>query len=150
MKFREIVFATGNKGKAREAQDILGIPLKILDIELDEIQELDLEKVAFHKLNQAFEITKKPVIIDDISIEIDAWNKFPGPLIKWLLKSGDGPSLLLKLLENEKNRKATTRLAIGFHDGKKSYIFYGVVEGEIAQSPQGENGFGWDPIFIPQ
>lgn len=148
---KKITFVTGNKAKAREVERILNIPLEILQIELDEIQELDLEKIALHKLNQAFEAVKVPVIIDDVSVEIDAWNGFPGPLIKWLLKSGEGgdASTLLKMLKGEKNRKAIARLAIGFHDGEKPHLFYGEVKGTIGEEIRGENGFGWDPVFIP-
>lgn len=144
-----IVFVTGNKAKVKEAEKILNIPLEIKDIDLDEIQDLDLEKIALHKVNQAYELVKAPVIIDDVSVEIDAWKGFPGPLIKWMLKAGDDSAkLLLKLMEGEENRKAKVRLAIGFHDGKTPRIFYGEVTGTITNEIRGENGFGWDPVFL--
>ena len=150
MKLDRITFVTGNKAKAREVERILEIPLKTLSIELDEIQEIDLEKVALHKLNQAFAIVKKPVIIDDVSLEVEAWNGFPGPLIKWLLKVGNNDaSMLLKMLEGETNRSAIAKLAVGFHNGKKTHIFIGEIKGTIAHEIRGENGFGWDPVFIP-
>ena len=146
-----IVFITGNKAKVREAEKILQTPLEIKDIDLDEIQDLDLEKIALHKINQAYNLVKSPVIIDDVSVEIDAWNGFPGPLIKWVLKTENhSAKLLLKMLAGEKNRRAKVRLAIGFHDGKKARIFYGEVDGVIAPEIRGENGFGWDPVFIPE
>jgi XTP/dITP diphosphohydrolase len=151
MKLDKITFVTGNKKKVTEVQQILNIPLEIMDIELDEIQESNLERIAMHKLNQAFSIIKKPVIVDDVSVSIDAWNGFPGPLIKWILKAGDGgPDLLLKLLENEQNRKATASLAIGFHDGKTTHLFIGEARGTIARKIVGENGLGWDGVFIPE
>ena len=148
---KKIVLVSSNKAKAREVERILNIPLQVLQIELDEIQEIDLEKVALHKLNQAFMLVKGPVIIDDVSVEIESWNNFPGPLIKWLLKAGnDGDaSVLLKLLKNETNRSAKARLAVGFHDGKKAHIFIGETKGTISEEIRGENGFGWDPVFIP-
>lgn len=145
-----ITFVTGNEFKARETGEILNIDLEVSKIELDEIQELDLEKVALHKLNQAYEILKTPVMIDDVSFEVGVWNNFPGPLIKWMLKAGEGPSLVLKLLEKEKDRKAKARLAIGFHDGNKPYLFYGESTGTIAYEIRGDNGFGWDRIFVPE
>ncbi len=145
----KIVFVTGNKGKVREAEIILKTSLDVRDIDLDEIQELDLGKIALHKVNQAYELVREPVIVDDVSVEIDAWKGFPGPLIKWMLKAGDDSAkLLLKLLEGEENRRAKVRLAIGFHDGKKAHILYGEVLGTIAEEIRGENGFGWDPVFI--
>lgn len=149
MKLKKIIFATRNRGKVREAQKILKLPLEQSDIELDEIQELDLKKVALHKLIQAFDNVKKPVIIDDISVSIDAWNGFPGPLIKWILEVGNGPKILLQMLGVETNRKATASLAVGFHDGIKPRIFIGKISGKIIKEARGENGFGWDPVFIP-
>ncbi len=146
----KITFVTGNEFKAKETGEILQLDLEISKIDLTEIQELDLEKVALHKLNQAYEILKKPVLIDDVSFEIESWNCFPGPLVKWILKAGNGPSLLLKLLEGEKDRRAKARLAIGFHDGKKPHLFFGEVEGAVADTIRGDNGFGWDRVFIPE
>jgi non-canonical purine NTP pyrophosphatase (RdgB/HAM1 family) len=150
MKTSKITFVTGNKAKAKEVSRILNIPLEILETEIEEIQEINLEKVALNKLNQAFGIVKGPVIIDDISLEISAWNGFPGPLIKWMLKSeNDTANLLLRLLKNEENRKAIAKLAIGYHDGKNPYLFIGEIDGEISKEIRGENGFGWDPVFVP-
>lgn len=146
----KITFVTGNEFKARETEEILNIDLEISKIELDEIQDLDLEKVALHKLNQAYEILKTPVMIDDVSFEVGVWNKFPGPLIKWMLKAGEGPGLLLKLLEKEEDRRARARLAIGFHDGVAPQLFFGEVNGTVAHEIKGENGFGWDRVFIPE
>lgn len=150
MKLKYIVFVTGNKAKVREAENILKIPLRVSNVDLDEIQDLDLEKIALHKLNQAYKKIKKPLIVDDVSLEIDEWDGFPGPLIKWMLKAGNGnASVLLKMLKGVKNRAVTARLAIGYHDGKTPRVFYGVVKGKIADSIRGDNGFGWDPVFIP-
>ncbi len=146
----KIIFVTGNSGKAREAEKILNIPLVVKSIDLDEIQGMDLEKIILHKTNQAYNLVRKPVIVDDVSVEIDAWGGFPGPLIKWILKKeNDSAKLLLRMLAGEKNRRAKARLAIGFHDGKRAHVFYGEVNGRIAEEIRGENGFGWDPVFIP-
>lgn len=145
----KITFVTGNKDKVRETQEILQIPLEIADIDVDEIQELDLEKVAMHKLEQAYDRIKAPVMIDDVSVTLDAWDGFPGPLVKWVLKTTDGtPEMLLKMLSNEKNRKATATLAIGYADGKQKKLFYGEIHGTIGYEIKGENGFGWDKVFI--
>lgn len=148
---QEITFVTSNKDKVRETQQILQFPLAISHVDLDEIQELDLEKVASHKLDHAYNALQKPVMIDDVSVVIHAWNTFPGPLIKWVLKASNGtPEMLLKMLEGEKNREATATLAIGFFDGKIKKIFYGQIEGTIGFAISGENGFGWDKVFIPK
>jgi non-canonical purine NTP pyrophosphatase (RdgB/HAM1 family) len=152
MKLQKLTLVSGNKNKAGEIGRILDIPIEIKEIELDEIQELDVEKVAMHKLKQAFEIIKKPVIVDDVSLEVKAWNGFPGPLIKWLLKAsgGENARVMLKMLEGVKDRRVTAKLAIGFHDGTSPRIFIGEANGTIAEEITGDNGFGWDPVFIPE
>lgn len=146
---QRLVLVSGNKPKAREVERIIQIPIDIVDVEIDEIQGLDPKKIVLHKLNEAFKIVGKPVIVDDVSFEVEVWNGFPGPLIKWLLEGKNDPSLILKMLGNEKNRKATAKLYLGYHDGKKSHIFSGEVKGTIANESRGDNGFGWDKVFIP-
>lgn len=150
MKLKELILVSSNSAKAGEVERILNIPVRTVPLEIDEIQGRDLEKIALHKLNKAFKLVKKPVIIDDVSFEINAWNGFPGPLIKWLLEEKNDPSLMLRMLGDEKNRRAIARLAVGFHDGNKPHIFIGEVKGKVSHNNRGENGFGWDKVFIPQ
>ena len=143
-----LYFVTGNKGKVAEAQTILGFPIRIANINLDEIQELDLKKIVTHKVKQAYEIIKHPVFVDDVGVYIEAWNGFPGPFIKFIREAG-GNKLLIRMLESETNRNVVVKAAIGFHDGKKVHIFLGEVLGVIGKEIKGKNGFGWDPVFIP-
>lgn len=144
---KKILLVTSNPAKVQEFKEIMHIDVEILDIDLDEIQEMDVEKIALHKLNQAYEKVKKPVLVDDVSFEVDAWDSFPGPLVKWILKTG-GPELIIKMMRHEKNRVARVGLVIGFHDGKKAHLFHGKVKGIVADSVRGESGFGWDKVFI--
>lgn len=152
MKLPKLILVSGNKNKAREVERILEVPIETREVELDEIQELDLEKIALNKLMQAYEIVKSPVLIDDVSFEVNAWKGFPGPLIKWLLKSsgGDNATVMLKMLEGVNDRGASAKLAVGFHDGKNPHVFIGEAKGKVATEIMGENGFGWDPVFIPE
>lgn len=145
---KKIYFATGNKGKVEEAQQILKTPIEILDIDLDEIQSLNAKKVVKHKVEQAFEIVKAPVFVDDVSLEIEIWKKFPGPFIKYIRDVG-GNDLLLYMLRNETNRNVNLLATIGYHDGEKVHMFTGTVKGTLATEERGSNGWGFDPIFIP-
>ncbi len=148
-----MTFITGNKAKASDVQKIMDFPIKIVDIDLEEIQELDLEKVATHKVLEAYNKINSPVFVDDVGLYIDAWNNFPGPLIKWMLKAGKEKSarLLLKMLAGEKQRSATAKLAIAYHDGKDIHCFFGEVRGTISDTLRAGNnfGYGWDSVFIP-
>lgn len=141
-------FVTGNEGKAKEAQAILEMPVEIVNLELAEIQSLDLEKIVRHKASQAFNLIKKPVIVDDVGLYVVAWSGFPGPFIRFIIDSG-GPMLLIKMLGDEANRNAEAVAAIGFSDGNQTLSFLGRLEGQIAETIRGNQGWGWDPIFIP-
>lgn len=145
---KDLVFVTGNKGKAEEAQAILGFPIEVVSLELDEIQSLDLQEIVTHKVNQAYKEVKKPVFVDDVGLEVVEWNGFPGPFIKFLLKAG-GNDLLLKMVATLENKTVIAKACIGYHDGTNVHTFVGEVNGQIVK-PQGEGGWGWDPIFLPE
>lgn len=145
---KKIFVATGNKGKVGEISDILKIPLGISDIEIDEVQSMDLEYVAKQKVKEAFKILKKPVIVDDVGVFIDVWNKFPGPFVKYM-HNLLGNKKILELLKHEKNRKVIVQSVIAYHDGKKIHTFTGTVNGTLSLKEKGTKGWGFDPIVIP-
>ena len=141
-------FATGNKNKLREFNQILGLELAQIDLDLLEPQGVEAEEVVREKAHDAYEKAGKPVLVEDTGLEFSAWNGLPGALIKWFLDSV-GNEGILKMLDGEKDRQGKAKTAVGFYDGKKSHIFVGEVEGEIPTEIRGVSGFGWDPIFIP-
>jgi len=142
----EICFVTSNENKLREFEEILGFNLKQIELDLDEIQAVEVEKVVEHKTKQAFERIKKPVITEDTGLYFEAWNGLPGALIKWFDKT-IGYANLCELLG--KNRKAKAQTIVGYFDGKNYRSFIGEISGKIASRPKGNAGFGWDIIFIP-
>jgi XTP/dITP diphosphohydrolase len=144
----QLYFASSNATKIKEAQLILGLPIQIAPLDLPEIQSMDIEKVVTQKVHDAYKTIKQPVIVDDAGVYIDAWNGFPGPLLKFLMKSG-GNTLMLKMLENEANRKAEFVSAIGYCDGTHLQTFIGKVKGMITQEVKVPNNKKVDAIFIP-
>ncbi|KKP96193.1 MAG: Non-canonical purine NTP pyrophosphatase [Microgenomates group bacterium GW2011_GWC1_38_14] len=145
---KKLLFATGNKGKIIEAEHILGIPLETVNIEIDEVQSMDLEYVAKRKAEAAFKILRKPVIIDDVGVFIEAWNGFPGPFAKFILDKL-GNRRVLEILKSEKNRNVTVTSAVGYRDGKNTHVFLGEVQATLAHEERGTEGWGFDPIIIP-
>jgi len=146
----ELYFVTGNKGKMVEAERILGLPIQIADVELTEIQSLDLGEVVKDKVSKAYERVQKPVFVDDVGLFVDTWNGFPGPFIKFMRLSGSYENeLLLKMLKNEENRAVVVKAVVGFCDGSKIQTFEGEVKGVLATQERGSDGWGFDPIFIP-
>jgi XTP/dITP diphosphohydrolase len=144
----ELYFVTSNENKIKEAQAILDIPISIIKLDLPEIQSLDPEEIINHKAKIAYEKIKKPLLVEDVSFLVDSWGGFPGPFIKYLQKAG-GNELFLRMMSNEKNRKASAIATIGLHTGTDIILFSGRVDGQIVQSIRGVNGWGFDFIFQP-
>ncbi|HBI17088.1 MAG: Ham1 family protein [Candidatus Moranbacteria bacterium GW2011_GWF2_34_56] len=145
---KKIIFVTGNQNKADYLAKFLDHPIDHKKIDLDEIQSLDLKEIIEHKVRQAYKKIKRPVIVEDTSLEFKSLGGLPGPFIRFFvdnMKFEDICSLV-----NGKDRGAVAKCAIGYFDGKILKIFEKKMMGEIAQKPAGENGFGWDKIFIPK
>ncbi len=145
----EIYFVTSNKNKLKEAEQILGIKLKAVNLDLDEIQELDSDKIAEHKVKQAWKLIKKPLVVWDQSLYIHCLNGFPGPLIKWFWEKV-GLEKICQIANFFNDRRIYTKTTLTYYDGREIKHFYGIVHGTIPEKPRGKNGFAWDPIFIPK
>lgn len=146
---KEILFITGNKSKLEEVRDITGLDIVSRKLDISEIQALDVRDVAEAKALSAFKKTGQAVIVDDTGMSIDAINGLPGAFVSWFLDTL-GPEGILDLLRNKKNRKASVSTCIAYADETGVYTFLGTVDGSISINLSGDNGFGYDPIFIPE
>jgi non-canonical purine NTP pyrophosphatase (RdgB/HAM1 family) len=142
-----VTFITGNEHKARILEQYLGYPVTHQRIELDELQSLDLHTITEHKVMQAFDIVKGPVLVEDVGLRIDAMNRLPGPFIKWFLE-GLGTQGICELVDKLNSRNAIAMITFAYYDGELLKFFDGEVKGKIANKPRGKD-FGWNPIFIP-
>lgn len=146
---KKIFFATTNQGKISEAREILGIEIDGVGLDIDEVQSLDPKEVAIKKALSYFDKLKRPILVEDTSLVFEGLGNLPGPFIDYFSKElgNDG---LVDLLKNNKNRKAKAIVTAVYCDKHgKVHVFQGEVKGKIASKPKGDNGFGWDPIFIP-
>lgn len=149
MKINSLIFATGNKDKLRETREILKVPLKGTSVEIEEIQSLDLVKVATLKAREYYRILKRPLFVEDTSLSFTVLNGLPGTYINDVYKA-IGNEGLIKLIRG-KNRQAKAEVAIVYiDDSAKEHTFIGKIEGSIVKKPRGKNGFGWDAVFIPK
>lgn len=144
----KITIVTGNENKAREIAAITGQDVENVVIDIPEIQSLDVAEVALDKARRAFEILGEPVIVDDTGLSINSLGGMPGALVVWFLDS-IGSKGILKLMEGVDARGASVSTAVGYADSLGAYVFVGTVDGVIATTERGENGFGYDPIFVP-
>jgi len=145
----ELFFASSNQHKFQEAKKILTyfeVNLKFFDTSLQEIQSDSIKEISQHKAKHAFEQLKKPVIVEDDSLEIDSLNGFPGSYSSYVFKT-IGNEGILNLVK--KNRDANFHSTITFCNENILKSFDGVVTGSISETMKGD-GWGYDPIFIPQ
>ena len=157
MKF---VIASANRDKARE---IRGVLAPLLDAELldrpDDIPDVEetgetLEENALLKAMAVMEATGMPAIADDTGLEVDALQGAPGVYTARFAGEhatyADNVAKILRELDGVDNRRARFRAvaAAAFPDGRV-VVAEGAMEGEIAVAPRGEQGFGYDPVFIP-
>ena len=145
----DILFASSNANKFREAKQILainGIKLGFFKCKLEEIQVDSLEKIASKKVSDAFKQCKKPVIVEDDGLLIESLNGFPGPYSSFVFES-IGNKGILKLVS--KNRNAKFHSVIAFCNKNKIKLFSANLDGKISKNIKGK-GWGYDPIFIPK
>lgn len=143
-----LTLITGNLGKAREFERLLGVDVQAAKVPLTEIQAIDLSTVAEAKARQAYAVIQRPVFVDDSGISFEAWGGLPGALTSWFMDTvgNDG---LVAMLSGHANRKATVATVLAYCDGSDVRLFSGSVAGRVAFEPRGANGFGYDAIFIP-
>ena len=158
-KDMDIVFATNNKHKLEEIQQLIGNKINLLSLSdincNDEIPEdfFTLEENASQKSHYIFDKFNLDCFADDTGLEIEALNGKPGVLsARYAGDSKDTEANMRKVLDElkgEKNRKARFRTVISLIINKNEYLFEGIVNGEILESKTGKDGFGYDPIFKP-
>lgn len=144
-----ITFVTGNKNKIRELSSVLGDMFDSVDIDLPEIQSLSFEEVIEAKLKEARKSIKEgEIMVEDSGYTFNGLGELPGPFSKFFLKSLglDGVSALVTRLSSD---KATFHSYIGYMDSSGVTTFFKASLTGTIVSPSGTEGFGFDPLFIP-
>lgn len=160
-----IVFATKNKGKLKEINEILAdmdvrvISMEEAGITVDVVEDgTTFEENAMKKAVQVMELCGKVTLSDDSGLEIDAMDKAPG-VYSARFMGEDTPypqrfRAIFERLADVPEEKRTARfvscIVAAFPDGRR-LVSYDTVEGRIGYEAKGENGFGYDPIFyVPE
>jgi len=156
----KFIFATSNAKKIQEVRGILGSSYEVLslaDINFEgEIPEPydTIRENSIYKANFFFKKTNLPCIAEDSGLEVDALDRRPSAYSARYAGEERNDitnykKVLTELGESE-NRKARFISIITYKNKEREDVFEGNMEGEIAKSPLGSNGFGYDPIFIPE
>lgn len=156
----DIVFATNNKNKLKEINNILQSDIQLISLNelgcTDEIPEEQdaLDGNARQKAWYIYDKFGKNCFADDTGLEIESLNMEPGVYSARYAgeqrSSEDNMDKVLSKLKGIKNRKAQFRTSICLIIDGKEFLFEGSVQGDILETRQGDEGFGYDPIFKPE
>ena len=155
----KLVFATNNAHKLQEVADILGDRIELLSLrdinchaDIPETAKT-LEGNARIKSQYIVDHFQMNCFADDTGLEVEALNGEPGVYsARYAGENNDSEANMQKLLLNlqgKENRNAQFRTVISLMLNGKEYQFEGVVKGKIITEKQGSNGFGYDPVFVP-
>ena len=156
----KIVFATNNPNKLKEIQSLIPKEIEIISLKEigcnEDIPETGdtLKANAFQKAQYIKDNFNYDCFADDTGLEIDELNGDPGVYSARYAgperNANANMNKILNELKGKKNRKAQFRTAIALILKGEEHLFEGKVEGYISKDKQGNEGFGYDPIFIPE
>ena len=155
----QLVFATHNNHKIKELQEILGDKIKLISLnDLGVVEEIEengttIEENASIKAKYISNKFGVNVFADDTGLEIEALAGKPGVMSARYAGEEKSPlknmEKVLLQMQNKEDRNARFKTVISLIFENKEFLFEGIVNGQILSAPIGNNGFGYDPIFMP-
>jgi XTP/dITP diphosphohydrolase len=155
----QFIFATNNQNKIREIASALPTNIEVkslkemgVNIEIPEPHDT-LKENASEKSRTIFELTRQNCFSEDTGLEVDALNGAPGVHSARYAgepaNSGNNVEKLLREMTGKTNHTARFRTVVSLILDGREYWFEGVCEGKIIREKRGNDGFGYDPVFIP-
>lgn len=157
---RKFVFATNNKHKLEEVQQVVDGVIDIVSLKeihcYEDIPETadTLEDNALLKARFIWNKYGFDCFADDTGLEVEVLNNAPGVYSARYAGEGknaeDNMNKLLHELDGKTDRSARFRTVIALIIEGKEYLFEGIVKGRLMTERKGKGGFGYDPIFVPE
>jgi XTP/dITP diphosphohydrolase len=160
LKNETLIFATNNQHKVEEIRAVIGAQFNIItiqeagiNIDIPEPHET-IEANASEKSRTIFQLTQQNCFGEDTGLEVEALNGEPG--VKSARYAGDEKNFeanidkLLAKLNGIENRNAQFKTVISLMWNGKEYLFEGITAGKIINERKGNNGFGYDAVFVPE
>ena len=155
----QLIFASHNKNKVKEVKSLIHNTINLLSLDdinlLNEIEETSttIEGNALLKAQTIYKQTGINCFADDSGLLVDALNGAPGVYsARYAGEQKNDEDNMQKLLFNLKNieaRDAHFKTVMALIIDGKEYLFEGIINGKIISEKMGTNGFGYDPIFVP-
>jgi XTP/dITP diphosphohydrolase len=160
LKNNTLIFATNNQHKVQEIRSVIGdyfdiITLKEAGIDIDIPEPHNtIEANASEKSKTIYKLTHQNCFGEDTGLEVEALNGEPG--VKSARYAGNEKNFeanidkLLNKLNAAENRSAQFKTVISLMWNGEEYLFEGITQGKIIHERKGNNGFGYDSVFIPE
>jgi XTP/dITP diphosphohydrolase len=160
LELMKLIFATNNENKVAEIRSVTGgkfeiVTLKEVGIDIDIPEPYDtIEANASTKSATIYSMTHTNCFSEDTGLEVESLSGEPG--VKSARYAGNEKSFdknidkLLDKLSNQQDRSARFRTVISLIIDGKETLFEGISKGKIIESRKGNQGFGYDPIFVPE
>ncbi len=155
-----LLFGTNNPNKLLEVRALIGhdheiLSLADLGIELDVPETADtLEGNAELKVMGYYEVSNVPCFAEDTGLEVLALGGAPGVYSARYAGPAANPQdnidKLLEALDGQSDRRAQFRTVVAFFEGQSLHFFEGTIKGTITEEMRGTQGFGYDPVFLPE
>lgn len=144
---KHLIIVTGNNNKFIEIQRLLPNAVRS-NVKLDEVQSLDIEEIAEKKVKAAAQaLNNYPyILVEDVGLNLNCLNGFPGPLIKFFLEK-QSLEEIYRLAESKQDYKATWTHCIAFYFHGKIWLYTQSMECDLA-NPDGI-AWGFDPLLKP-
>ncbi|WP_393971049.1 XTP/dITP diphosphatase [Oxyplasma meridianum] len=146
-----IKFVTSNRNKFQEVKEMMEankIDIDWIELQYEEIQADSTGEISRDSCTKIARKVDGKFFLEDTGLFIDPLNGFPGPYSSYVQKT-IGNKGILRLLHNN-GRDATFLTVVSYWDGAGIIQFSGELRGKISYTERGSNGFGYDPIFIPE
>ena len=156
----QLVFATNNLNKLKEVQSLIPASIKLLSLKdigcFEDVPETKhtIKGNAIQKAEYIKEHYGYDCFADDTGLEVEALNNEPGVFSARYAgpqrDANDNMDLLLTNLKEKPNRNAQFKTVVSLHLNGELKTFTGICKGEITLDKKGNQGFGYDPIFMPK
>ncbi|MBR6862414.1 MAG: non-canonical purine NTP pyrophosphatase [Acidaminococcaceae bacterium] len=145
----DLVFLSSNPYKQAEVKEILdsdNIHVIPYAQKIDEIQSESMEKIVKDKAKKAYEMLKRPVLVEQTGLSIADFGGLPAGLTQvfWDALQAD------KFCQYFYDKEVTAQSFLAFCDGKRVYLFSGSTKGSIVRAPYSKRHFQWDCVFQPK
>lgn len=145
---RPFVLVTGNPGKLAEARRLAGFDFESVAVDLPELQSLSYEEVVREKGAEAWRLLGRPLVVEEAGLGLSALGGFPGPLVKWMLEAAGAEGVARTGIALGDPRATATCLLL-YKDAEREILAEGETHGTLIAPGRGTNGFGFDPVFLP-